>query len=142
MDYIFIITPFAAWLTAGTTKFIVNTYRSGKKAAGLIGYGGFPSNHSAIVSSVATMIALKEGVDSPAFGAAIALAFIVVLDANSLRQQIGRQATAINKLTTHLPEHSLLRERIGHTRLEIAGGLLVGIAVAWLLYLIVPLTSN
>lgn len=79
--------PFAAWLTAGGLKFIVNSVRAGKPAFGLIGYGGLPSNHSAIVSSMAALIAFREGVSSAAFGVALTLAFIVILDASSLRKQ-------------------------------------------------------
>ncbi len=101
----------------------------GKKCL-LIGYGGLPSNHSAIVSSIPTLIALKEGITHPAFGVAITLAFIVMLDASSLRRQVGQHAVVINRLTVILPEQQFLRERMGHTYIEIAAGILVGIAVA------------
>ena len=130
MDYAYAITPFVAWLTAGSLKFMVNSARAGKPAFGLIGYGGLPSNHSAIVSSMAALIAFREGIGSPAFGVALTLAFIVILDASSLRKQIGRQAVAINALTEASAGAPLLRERIGHTPLEIAAGIVVGIAVA------------
>jgi hypothetical protein len=56
-----------------------------------VGNGGFPSNHSAVVSSMATLIALREGIGHPAFGVAVTLAFIVMIDANSLRQHVGRR---------------------------------------------------
>ena len=115
---------------AGVTKFIVNSIKARQWAFGLIGYGGLPSNHSAIVSSMAALIALKEGIGHPAFGVAITLAFIVMLDANSLRRQVGKQAQAINQLATNTPNPSRLRERMGHTRLEIAAGIVVGIGVA------------
>ena len=98
-----------------------------------VGYGGLPSNHSAIVSSTAALIALREGMGHPAFGVAVTLAFIVMLDASSLRRQVGRQAEAINALARrqgHDAQDTRLRERMGHTRLEIAAGILVGIAVA------------
>jgi hypothetical protein len=130
MDYAYAITPFAAWLTAGSLKFIVNSVRAGKPAFGLIGYGGLPSNHSAIVSSMAALIAFREGVSSAAFGVALTLAFIVILDASSLRKQVGRQARAINALTETSSGAPRLRERIGHTPVEIAVGVVVGIAVA------------
>ncbi len=130
MDYAYAITPFVAWLTAGSLKFLVNSARAGKPAFGLIGYGGLPSNHSAIVSSMAALIAFREGIGSPAFGVALTLAFIVILDASSLRKQIGRQAVAINALTEASTGAPRLRERIGHTPLEIAAGIVVGIAVA------------
>ena len=79
---------------------------------------------------MAALIALKEGVGHPAFGVAITLAFIVMLDANSLRRQVGKHAMVINKLAVGASDHQSLRERMGHTRLEIAAGIAVGIAVA------------
>lgn len=130
VDLSYALSPFLAWLVAGVSKFIINSIKAKRLAFGLIGYGGLPSNHSAIVSSIAALIALKEGIDHPAFGVAITLAFIVILDANSLRRQVGKHAAAINKLADGSLDHEALRERMGHTRLEIAAGIAVGIAVA------------
>lgn len=129
--YAYLLTPFLAWLVAGCSKFTINSLKAGKPAFGLIGYGGLPSNHSAIVSSMAALIAFKQGLDQPAFGVALTLAFIVMLDANSLRLQVGRHAAAINLLAALEANHKPLRERIGHTRIEILAGILVGILVAW-----------
>lgn len=130
MELSYAMTPFIAWLVAGVSKFVINSIQARQLAFGLIGYGGLPSNHSAIVSSIAALIALKEGIGHPAFGVAITLAFIVVLDANSLRQQVGKHAVVINKLATGVSDHKALRERMGHTRFEIAAGIAVGIGVA------------
>ena len=134
MDLIYVLTPFIAWLVAGTLKFIVNSVRAGKLAFGMIGYGGLPSNHSAIVSSMTTVIALREGVGHPAFGVALTLAFIVVLDASSLRRQIGKQAQAINTISTHSNlKTPPLKVRLGHTPVEIGVGVMTGYWVAQVL---------
>jgi acid phosphatase family membrane protein YuiD len=125
MDLSYLLTPFAAWLVAGMLKFAINSVKAKRFALDLIGYGGLPSNHSAIVSSMAALIAFKEGMGHPAFGVALTLAFIVMLDASSLRQQVGKHAAAINRLAS-----MSLRERMGHSRLEIASGVTVGIGVA------------
>ncbi|MFY3385253.1 divergent PAP2 family protein [Paracidovorax sp. MALMAid1276] len=130
MDLSYALTPFLAWFVAGVSKFVINSIKTKQLAFSLIGYGGLPSNHSSIVSSMAALVALKEGVEHPAFGVATSLAFIVVLDASSLRRQVGKHAAAINKLAAGAPGQETLRERMGHTRLEIAAGILVGIAVA------------
>jgi hypothetical protein len=61
---------------------------------------------------------------------AITLAFIVMLDANSLRRQVGKHAAAINQLAAGTLDRPPLRERLGHTCGEIAVGIAVGIAVA------------
>lgn len=132
-DFSYVITPLLAWLLAGCSKFAINSLRARRLAFDLIGYGGMPSNHSAIVSSMAMLIALKEGVAHPAFGVAVTLAFIVILDASSLRQQVGLHAKAINALS--LPaSNGRLRERMGHSRSEIAAGLLVGVCTGWLVW--------
>jgi len=135
--FVYALTPFLAWLIAGGLKFLINSLKARRFAFDLIGYGGLPSNHSAIVSSMATLIGLKEGLNNPAFGVAITLAFIVLLDASSLRRQVGKQARAINQLNGSIKNDSLfLRERMGHTSVEIISGVAVGIFVAlgvWLL---------
>jgi acid phosphatase family membrane protein YuiD len=130
MDFVYLLTPFSTWLITGLLKFMVNSFKAKKLAFGLIGYGGFPSNHSAIVSSMAALIAFKEGIDHPAFGVAVTLAFIVILDAHSLRRQIGKHAAAINQVRMASSNHAPLRERMGHTAIEIAAGVLVGVALA------------
>jgi len=134
MDIAYAITPFLAWLTAGTLKFIVNSCRARRLAFGQIGYGGLPSNHSAIVSSTAALIAFREGMGHPAFGVAVTIAFVVIMDANSLRRQVGKHAAEINRLVGFNKDYDLLRERLGHTKVEISAGILTGIAVAWLIH--------
>ena len=128
-DLGYVVTPFIAWGLAGAIKFIVNSVKAGALAFDKIGYGGLPSNHSAIVSSVAALVALREGVAHPAFGVAVALCFIVMLDAASLRRHIGKHAQALNRLRGAEPGPPL-RERMGHTRTEIAAGIAVGVATA------------
>ena len=129
MDISYLLMPFVTWLLAGITKFVINSVRAGKPAFSLIGYGGMPSNHSAIAGGMAALIALKEGMTHPAFGLALAFTFIVILDANSLRGQIGKQATVINRLNRETSAKPL-RERIGHSRAEIIAGLVFGVLVA------------
>ncbi len=133
LDLSYLVTPFFAWLVAGVTKFLINSWKAKTWAFGLIGYGGLPSNHSSIVSSAAAIIAFKNGIDTPAFAVAIALAFIVMLDANSLRQQVGKHAVIINQLNKD--EKAQLRERMGHTRVEILAGIITGIVSAWLVFI-------
>ena len=129
--YIYLITPFIAWFICGVIKFAVNCIKERRFAFDLIGYGGMPSNHSAIVSSMASLIAFKEGINTAAFGVALTLAFIVILDANSLRKQIGKHAKVINHLEYY--QGDKLRERIGHSKLEILTGIILGSCVGSIL---------
>ena len=139
VDLSYLLTPLLAWLLAGSLKFLINSCRAGQPAFGQIGYGGMPSNHSAIVSSMAALIALKHGIDHPAFGVALTLAIIVILDASSLRRQVGKQAQAINRLNQERTDATPLRERMGHTRWEILGGVVCGVALACAVHAWLPL---
>jgi acid phosphatase family membrane protein YuiD len=129
MKMIYLITPFVAWAIAGAVKFIINCLKEKKLAFHLIGYGGFPSNHSSIVSSSVSIIYFDKGLLDPSFCVAITLAFIVFLDAHSLRGQIEKQANAINLLNYKNKEFPKLRERIGHSKIEILAGAFLGVTV-------------
>lgn len=104
----------------------------------LTGSGGMPSSHSAFVSALATSIGLQEGFDSAAFAVAFVLAFIVMYDASGVRKAAGDQAKVINTLQEQLMENApvYLKELIGHTRLEVIVGCLLGVAIALVAYLI------
>ncbi|WGG49039.1 divergent PAP2 family protein [Rugamonas sp. DEMB1] len=134
MDLAYLLTPLITWITVGPIKFLINSAKARQWAFNLVGNGGFPSNHSAVVSSMATLIALREGISHPAFGVAVTLCFIVVIDANSLRQHVGKQAAAINRLAKDGAGHHWLRERMGHTVVEICGGLATGVAIGHLVF--------
>ena len=134
MDLSYLLTPVLTWLVVGPIKFLINSARTRRWAFDLVGNGGFPSNHSAVVTSMATLIALREGMDHPAFGVAATLAFIVMIDANSLRQHVGRHAAALNLFGADSTGHVTLRERMGHTKIEILGGVCTGIAMGFGLF--------
>lgn len=125
--YVFLFCPFLAWLVAGCVKFCVNSVRAGRLAFDLIGYGGMPSNHAAITSSIAWLILFKRGLAAPELGIAAALAFVVMLDAASLRRQVGEQAKRLNALANW---DKPLRERMGHSYTELAAGVATGFLVA------------
>ena len=132
MDLSYLFTPFFAWIITGIAKFINNCFNTKRLAFDLIGYGGMPSNHSAIVASTASIIAFKEGISHPAFGVAITLAFIVILDAHGLRGEVEKHSKAINKLKST----DSFRESFGHNKCEIFWGIIVGILSAWLIHLL------
>ncbi|MES2152582.1 MAG: divergent PAP2 family protein [Pseudomonadota bacterium] len=134
MDISYLITPFLTWTVVGPIKFLINSVRQRQWAFKLVGNGGFPSNHSSVVTAMATLIALREGIGHPAFGVAVTLCFIVMIDANSLRQHVGRQAAAINRLAAGADGQVALRERMGHTLVEIGGGICTGIAMGCAVY--------
>lgn len=126
------IAPFVAWLCAGILKFIINHIRYGNAKA-RIGNGGFPSNHTTIMTTIVMLIGFREGFNSALFGLGAAITFIVIIDATGLRRHVGRHAERINMLHQEGP---LLRESMGHTRIEVLGGLVLGSILGYLLSLI------
>jgi hypothetical protein len=133
MEFIYLVTPVLTWMVVGPIKFLITSARQRRWAFNLVGNGGFPSNHSSVVTSMATLIALREGMGHPAFGVAVTLAFIVMIDANSLRQHVGRHAVIINRLHEGKTDYVILRERMGHTLVEIGGGIATGIGMGFLI---------
>jgi len=130
VDVAYIFAPFTAWLTAGSLKLAISVLRSGRIDWEHVGLGGLPSTHTAVVSSTAMPIGLREGVNTPLFALAVTLAIIVMLDALSLRPEVGAHAAALNDLLRSDAKRSRFREHIGHQRVEVLGGLLVGLGCA------------
>ena len=134
----YILIPFFAWIVSGILKFTINSLRFGKKARGLIGYGGFPSTHTTILSSVVFLCGFIEGFDTPIFSLGLGVLLILIIDAHGLRNKIGSHARAINILQQKDVDNknTPLRERMGHSWIEIIGGLLLGSVLAFFISLI------
>lgn len=122
----YIVAPFLAWVIAGGLKYIINHVRYGN-ARERIGNGGFPSNHTTIMTTTVMLIGMEEGFSSAMFGLGVAITFIVIIDAAGLRRHVGRHARVINRMTT---DDERLRESMGHKPLEIVGGLVLGTLLA------------
>jgi acid phosphatase family membrane protein YuiD len=128
----YLIMPFFAYLVAGSVKFIINSLKIRKLAFKQIGLGGMPSTHNTVTASVATLIALQEGINCPAFGVAMGFAFIVALDSMGLRAHIQSHAELlVSQLDT---KNHKIRTRLAHTPLEALAGILLGMACAFILY--------
>lgn len=146
---------FISWILAQSLK-IVLYYIINKKISleRLIGAGGMPSSHSALVCSTAVAVYKQCGSDSVMFAISLVLAGIVMYDAMGVRRAAGEQAKVINKIIIDpLNKNNkknaekatdnnnfeniamkTLKEFLGHTPLEVLGGALVGIVTG----LIVP----
>lgn len=138
-----LIAGLLAWTIAQTVKVPLEFLRTRKwNWALLLRAGGMPSSHSALVTGVAHAAGLFSGFDSAVFALAATLAIIVVYDATGIRRQAGIHAAVINTMIEDLASgHPLkeeqLREVLGHTPLEAIGGVLLGLAVAHIIWLIV-----
>lgn len=99
------------------------------------GMGGMPSSHSAFVFSLMLMIGIKEGAASASFALAFALAAVVIYDAMGVRAETGKQGAVLNEILRRVLvegqpiTEDTLKELVGHTPLEVVGGLCVGLAV-------------
>ena len=90
--------------------------------------GGFPSNHTSIVSCTFAACLICKGPDDSGTIASFGLLVIVIIDALGLRNHVGGLAKSINKIQAN----SNHRETMGHSRLEVLGGLVFGFIFAWL----------
>jgi acid phosphatase family membrane protein YuiD len=127
------VAPFVGWLVSGTLKSVYSSIKAGRIQTDFLGYGGLPSTHATIVCTTATLIGFREGVSTPVFAIAVTLAILVMMDAVSLRQWVGEQATALNLLRGGEPGLQRLREQVGHKPLEIVAGMALGIACGYVL---------
>jgi len=98
-------------------------------------WGGFPSSHSALVASLATVVWILSGPYSAEFAIALAFGVIVVRDAMGLRMFVQANSRAINQIRETLPADARRKvaeqeKSVGHTQLQVAGGIVFGVAVA------------
>jgi len=96
-----------------------------------------PSAHSASVSGLATSVGIIQGFGSAIFAIALCLAIIVMFDASTVRRAAGLQAMLLNEMVDELfKDHHFsqrkLKELLGHTRLEVFMGMVMGILVGML----------
>lgn len=132
----YFIAPLIGWFVAGVLKFIINYIRYGKEARSRVGNGGFPSNHTTIVTTVTMLIGFSEGFTSPIFGLGVAVIMIVIIDASGLRRHVGYHAESLNKLVGN-ENGKKHRESMGHTKVEVLGGLVLGTLLGYLFQFII-----
>jgi len=135
-----VVVPICAWAIAQLLKTSVALLQGkGLDFRYLVGSGGMPSAHSAVVTALATTIGMIQGFGSAVFGIAVILAVVVMYDAAGVRQSVSNQSVVLNRIVHELrlrqPITRLeadMRELIGHTPFQVIVGAALGIAVAWL----------
>jgi acid phosphatase family membrane protein YuiD len=103
--------------------------------------GGMPSSHSATVAAVTHSVGLNYGFGTPIFAVSFVLATIVIYDATGVRRQAGKHAEIINRMIMDLAagnplKQEQLREVLGHTPMEAIIGMILGVLVAQIFWLI------
>jgi uncharacterized protein len=136
-----LISCLIAWLLAQGLKLPIDFWHTRKWHWGLLfTAGGMPSSHSAMMTAATLAIGLFHGFDSPIFGLAVGITMIVIYDATGVRRQAGMQARKINilideLLSGHPISDRQLKEVLGHTPLEVTGGVTLGIIVSLLVWI-------
>ncbi|MEI6150224.1 MAG: divergent PAP2 family protein, partial [bacterium] len=121
------------WMAASILKMLANLRQTGRvDFQYLASLGGMPSAHSAMVSGLATAVGLREGFGSTIFAVTLAFAAVVMFDASTVRRATGLQARLLNQIVDEVFKHhhlsaQKLKEILGHTRMEVFAGMLVGI---------------
>ena len=131
-----LVVAVASWLVAQFIKLALFGVRERRFDYGfLLRLGGMPSSHTASAAACATSIGLRTGFGSPVFALALGMLALIMIDAQSVRRAAGMQARLLNQMAeefyrNHKFSPEKLVEFLGHTRLEVLMGLLLGVAIA------------
>ena len=110
--------------------------------------GGLPSSHSALVSSLALATGIVEKFSSTLFAVTLVIAMIVCYDAANVRRYAGNNIAITQQLVDDLKELAMihadnpvyqvkLKKVLGHTYFEVGAGIIFGLLVSCLMYLLV-----
>ena len=131
----YVIIPILTWFFIQLFKLLYDLVTTKKfNFKRILGAGGMPSSHSAVVAGLATLIGKYQGVDTPIFAVSLILAFVVMYDACGVRRAAGKQAALLNKLIetpglTGVQVSEKLVEVLGHTPIQVFVGALIGVVV-------------
>jgi uncharacterized protein len=132
-----LFVSFSATLIAQLLKVIIEIIRYRKfNFRVLVGTGGMPSSHSALVTALATGVGQTLGWGSVEFAMAVIFASIVMYDAAGVRQAAGKQARVLNQIMDEFFQENpafnqdRLKELLGHTPIQVLAGSLLGIVIA------------
>lgn len=135
IQYKYIIVPFFIWFSIQLFKVFYDLATTKKfDFKRIMGAGGMPSSHSAVVTSLATMIGKTYGIDSAIFAVSLIFAFVVMYDAAGIRRAAGKQAKILNKIVetpglTGVEVSEKLVEVLGHTPTQVIVGAIIGVVV-------------
>ncbi|HPR17319.1 MAG TPA: divergent PAP2 family protein [Candidatus Cloacimonadota bacterium] len=130
-----------ALISAQTLKVLLSLFKEKRiNFHRFLDTGNMPSSHTASVVSLTTAVAFKEGIHSTYFVICLVLAIVVMYDATGVRRAAGKQAAVLNKIVENLRTkeglshlEGNLKELLGHTPLEVLGGAILGVLVAFLM---------
>lgn len=131
----YIYIPFLLWFGIQLFKLIYDLVTTKKfNFKRILGAGGMPSSHSAVVTGLATLIGKYEGVNTSIFAVSFIVAFVVMYDACGVRRAAGKQAALLNRLIetpglSGVQVSEKLVEVLGHTPVQVFVGAFIGVVV-------------
>ncbi len=134
----YLYVPLLLWFCIQVFKVICDLVKTKKfNFKRIMGAGGMPSSHTAVVTSLAMLVGKSEGFDSAMFAVALVFAMVVMYDAAGVRRAAGKQAHLLNKIIetpglTGVEVQERLVEVLGHTPLQVIVGAIIGITVGLL----------
>ena len=137
-QYRYLIVPFVTWFCVQTFKVLWELATTKKfNFKRIIGAGGMPSSHTAIVVSITTMVGRSQGINSVIFAVSLIFSLVVMYDACGVRRQEGKQARILNDIVntpglTTVQVREKLVEALGHTPLQVIVGAIVGFTAGML----------
>ena len=139
-----LVVAVASWLAAQFIKLAVFLVRERRFDYGfLLRLGGMPSSHTSSAAACATSVGLRAGFGSPVFAVALGMLALIMIDAQSVRRAAGVQARLLNQMAeefyrNHKFSPEKLVEFLGHTRMEVLMGALLGVSISVLLHRLFP----
>lgn len=131
----FLIVPIITWFFIQSFKVIYDLIKTKKlNFKRILGAGGMPSSHTAVVMSLTILLGKEYGFNSPIFALSAIFSFVVMYDAAGVRRAAGKQASLLNKIVetpglSGLEVQERLVEVLGHTPFEVIVGAIIGIIV-------------
>lgn len=133
-----IYLPVCLWAVVQVIKLIIEYIKTKKiNFRRLVGAGGMPSSHSAIVCSLTSCVGKQYGFGSGVFAIAFILSLIVMYDATGVRRAAGKQAAILNKMLetpqmSKIEVQGKLVELLGHTPIQVFVGAIIGFVVGYI----------
>lgn len=110
--------------------------------------GGFPSSHTAGVSACTLAVGLSDNFSSNLFAVTLVISLVIAYDAMNVRYYAGQNIQITRQLIKDITELSQIqlndpiyftkmKSVLGHKGFEVIGGVILGLAVAAVLFLFV-----
>lgn len=107
-------------------------------------YGGMPSAHTALFVSLATIILINYGWQSPLFAFALIICLVMVRDALGIRHHLGNHGLILKQLIQDLYErkhtkikHDKIVTVLGHTPPQVIAGAILGFSLTIIFFALI-----